>query len=99
MKVSNGCAQDKRMSLSARGLLVTLMSLPPEWEVYASQIEACYTEDGKRAVNSALNELMELGYIMRKEKVVRGRKAGYDYRVRDYEFTDEEFADFMNGKS
>jgi hypothetical protein len=59
--VPNKSAEDKRLSLKARGLLVYLLAKPDNWEVRSRQI-AAEVPDGRDAVQSALRELGHYGY-------------------------------------
>lgn len=66
MVVSKIYLQDERLSLKARGLLSTLMSLPDKWE-YTHSGMAKILPDGREAIRSAMEELIERGYV-RKEQ-------------------------------
>jgi hypothetical protein len=60
--MSNISAQDPRLSLSARGLLNTLMSFPPDFNVHATTL-CGYCSDRKDGVYSAMRKLIRLGYV------------------------------------
>lgn len=60
--IDNGIFQDRRLSNSARGLLVLMLSLPDDWDYSVNGLVAICKE-GERAVKSALSELKELGYL------------------------------------
>lgn len=79
-QVPNEILQDNRISWKAKGILSFLMSRPNEWEFYMDEIKANST-DGKRALQSGIKELEEIGYLLRnpiynKEK---GRFFGWDW--------------------
>lgn len=62
--VPNGYLRNIRLSLKGRGLLTTLLSLPPDWvfsEVGLSKI----LPEGLGSVRSGLKELEKLGYVHR----------------------------------
>lgn len=60
--IDNGIFQDRRLTNSARGLLVLMLSLPNDWDFSVKGLVAICRE-GERAVKSALRELKELGYL------------------------------------
>lgn len=69
--VPNGYLRNIKLSLKGRGLLTTLLSLPPDWvfsEVGLSKI----LPEGLGSVRSGLKELEKMGYIQRER--VRNEK-------------------------
>lgn len=60
--IDNGIFQDRRLTNSARGLLVLMLSLPNDWDFSVKGLVAICKE-GERAVKSSLRELKELGYL------------------------------------
>jgi hypothetical protein len=77
--ISNVFLRDKELSLKAKGLLATILSLPENWDFSIKGICATIKE-GTTAVYSAIDELKERGYckvvINRNEK---GMIVGNDY--------------------
>lgn len=63
--IGNEVLRDKRISLKAKGLLITALGLPPTWELSVSGLQKCLKEEEK-AIRSAFNELIEFGYCERK---------------------------------
>lgn len=63
-QISNAALQDRRLSLSARGILAFVLSLPPEKTFSARWLET-QVPDGRREVRSALKELEACGYYSR----------------------------------
>ncbi len=63
--IGNEVLRDKRISLKAKGLLITALGLPPTWELSVSGLQKCLKEEEK-AIRSAFNELIEFGYCDRK---------------------------------
>ena len=61
--MSNHHLRNMDLSLPARGLLSTILSLPPDWN-YSIRGLAAICKEGERAVRSALNELKEHGYVV-----------------------------------
>ena len=60
--MSNAHLQDKSLSLKAKGLLSVMLSLPEDWE-YSILGLVALSKDGKDAIMSTINELVEAGYI------------------------------------
>lgn len=80
--VSNKVARDKELSIKAKGLFLTIASLPQDWVLYKTQLSD-FSSDGDRAVISAFNELVEHGYILQVRKFKGGSTKfdGWDYIV------------------
>lgn len=56
-------AQDKRLSLKARGLFLLLQSLPEDWNYTISGL-AAMAGSGKDQIRSGLDELLRVGYLV-----------------------------------
>lgn len=70
---------DRRLSWKARGILAYLLSKPDDWEVHVNDLIAHSEDDGRTAVQSALQELLNCGYakletVRDKEGKVRGKQ-------------------------
>ena len=79
--IDNGLFLDKSLSMKAKGLLAQILSLPDEWHYSISGLTSLFS-DGRDAVNSAINELVEHGYIVRTQVFDdNGKFAGYDYDI------------------
>ncbi len=63
--MKNHHLRDKRLSLKAKGLLSLMFSLPEEWRCTLSGLTRL-SADGRDAVSSAMNELIQAGYVCRK---------------------------------
>jgi hypothetical protein len=61
-QIANEALRDKRLSFKARGVLAMVMSHSGEWNATARWLESQSDKDGREAIQSALNELNELGY-------------------------------------
>ena len=59
-------AQDKRLSLKARGLFLMMASLPENWEYTISGL-ATKAGVGKDQIRSALHELHRVGYLVKEQ--------------------------------
>lgn len=82
VKVPNDWARDRRLSLSARGLLTLLLSYSDGFEVSVPRLVASNRE-GRAAIRAALAELREHGYL------VMSQERGGDGRMStDWEMTD-----------
>lgn len=60
--MSNTHLKDKRLSLKAIGLLSVVLGLPEDWHYTVNGLVGI-VKDGERAVNGALSELKENGYL------------------------------------
>ena len=80
-QIDNCVFRDKSLSMKAKGLLTQIYSLPDDWS-YSIRGLASLFKDGKEAVNNALNELIEHGYIVRTQRVgENGQYDGYEYDI------------------
>ena len=67
-------ARDGRLSLSERGMMLTLLSLPPEWRFTVEGMVAILP-DGRSRVRSSFKKLEDFGYVKRSQ----GRKEDGSY--------------------
>ena len=67
------------MSLAAKGLLSTMLQLPPDWKFSLNGLTGL-CKDSETIVRKALNELMDLGYVTR-EKKLPSKKNGGRYQM------------------
>jgi hypothetical protein len=83
---------DERLSLKAKGLLVTLLSRPDDWQFYMSEL-AKTCKDGIDSVRSALNELRKYGYVsMERVRNEKGQLKHTEYVVYERPFEEQEEA-------
>jgi len=76
-------AQDARLSLEARGLFALMVSLPENWEYTVSGL-AAKAGCGKDRIRRLLNELQEVGYLIREQGHDQGGKfTGNIYVLQD----------------
>lgn len=62
--MANTSIRDPQLSLRARGLLATLLSMPDDWQT--STVALSHTvKEGRDAVRKAATELEEAGYLVR----------------------------------
>jgi ABC-type dipeptide/oligopeptide/nickel transport system ATPase component len=72
---------DDRLTWKAKGLLAYLLSLPDDWKVYVKDLQN-RSKDGRDAVVSGIQELLEFGYMsMKRVQGERGRFAGVEYTI------------------
>lgn len=71
------------ISFKATGLWAYVKSQPPDWEICIEHL-AHQKRDGRDAIYSALEELIEVGLVMKRRNRVNGRFAGISYDFYDY---------------
>lgn len=77
--ISNEFLRDKSLSLKAKGLLATIMSLPADWNFSIHGFVEIIKE-GETAVYSAIDELKENGYCCTEQaRDDKGKIAGINY--------------------
>ncbi len=81
--ISRQMAQDKSISPKAKGVLLYLLSLPPDWKIYHSQLQEALGI-GEDYLNSAMEELIKTGYAERTRKRVNGIFQPYKYIIREF---------------
>lgn len=75
--------QDVNLSWKAKGLLVYLLSLPDNWQIYIEELSA-HAKDGVDSTASAIKELMKNGYITRERiRNEKGQLKNYIYTVHE----------------
>ena len=80
--VHNSFLQDKKLSINARGLLMTMLSMKENWSFSIKGL-ANILPDGERKISSSLNELEEHGYLIRERKYENGKIVNWDYIFSD----------------
>ena len=89
--ISNNVFKDQNLSLKAKGLLSTILSLPDNWK-YSIEGLTRLCADGRNTVATAINELIKAGYIVRTQKFDEaGKFSGYIYDI--YEEIPSKIAD------
>lgn len=78
---SNTLLRNKELSLKALGLLVYLLSFPPDWKIYADFIIK-ERKEGEFSIYNTIKELIEKGYIKHyQERNEKGIFGAYVYEV------------------
>ena len=86
----NAILRDKRLSLKTKGLFLIILSLPKEWDYSVAGL-AIVAGCGRNAVQSALKEMEEAGYLTRSQAQGEGGKfTGVVYTIRDQSLIEEE---------
>lgn len=79
--------QDPNLSWKAKGILVYLLSLPDDWQIYETELEK-HATDGLSSLKSGMKELINRGYVERNQfRNSKGHFTGYEYCV--YEVSTE----------
>tara|TARA_R100000655_G_scaffold17342_1_gene37107 strand:+ start:9704 stop:10354 length:651 start_codon:yes stop_codon:yes gene_type:complete len=78
--ISNQIFKDKKISLKAKGLMSYLLSLPNDWDLSINGIVSV-SKEGRTSIRTVFNELINFGYIERKQIRNKGKFVGYDYFV------------------
>lgn len=71
--VDNTFIRDNNLSLKAKGLMLLMLSLPPEWDYSISGLSAI-CQEGKTAIRNCLKELEQNYYLIRER---RNNEKGY----------------------
>ena len=83
--LSRNISEDKRLGWAARGLLVYLLGKPDHWKVsvaaLVNETAEAGTKSGRDTVYKLLNELIDAGYIERRQVSNDGKFGGIDYIV------------------
>lgn len=92
--MSNYHLSDPRLSLKAVGLLSKMLSLPENWD-YTIRGLTCICREGRDAIQGAIVELEEAGYIQRQQKHdENGKFAGNEYVIHEAPLTDYPLTDY-----
>ena len=78
--ISNGVFKNKGISLKAKGLMGYLLSLPSDWDLSINGIVSV-SKEGRTAIRNVFTELINAGYIERRQVRNKGKFVGYDYFV------------------
>lgn len=78
--IDNTVFFDNRLSAKAKGVLCQMLSLPDNWEYSVEGLTTRFS-DGKASIRSAITELEQYGYLVRKQVKKSGKYAGVDYLI------------------
>ena len=65
--VDNTFIRDNNLSLKAKGLMLLMLSLPPEWDYSIAGLSAI-CQEGKTAIRNCLKELDQNYYLIRERR-------------------------------
>ena len=81
--VRNEIIRHAGLSWKAKGILIYLLHLPPDWELHPRQMVR-FASDGKHSLYSGLRELVSAGYLIRQRwRDVEGKFTRFAYVVHD----------------
>lgn len=78
--ISNDIFKDTKLSMKAKGLLATMLSLPSNWD-FSTLGLTTLSDDGESAVRSALKELERNGYLKRESIHENGVIVDWKYTI------------------
>lgn len=64
--IDNNIFKNTKLSLKAKGMICTMLSLPDDWQ-FSEEGLTQLSNDSRTGIRSTLNELMEYGYLTRKQ--------------------------------
>lgn len=79
--VDNNIFKNSKLTLKAKGMICTMLSLPDNWQ-FSEEGLAQLSNDSRTGIRSTLNELMEYGYLTRKQlKNDAGKFINMEYTI------------------
>jgi hypothetical protein len=81
--ISNEMIRDRSISPKAKGVLLYFLHLPDNWLLYHSQIQYALNI-GEDYLNSAIEELIQGGYVSRTRPKVKGKFQPYQYEISEF---------------
>ena len=79
-QISRSLLQDERIRHDTRGLLGYLLSKPPDWKIYVSDLLSSSTQ-GRLAVRTMIKDAIKHGYMKRRKARDDNGKFRYDFVV------------------
>lgn len=76
----NTFIRDTNLSCKAIGLMLKMISLPPDWD-YTVEGLVTICKDGRDAIKAALRELEDHGYLTRRQLREKGKFLGNEYYI------------------
>lgn len=77
-QVPNDLLRDENISLKTKGLYSLIYSLPENWDFSINGI-VCIVKEGRKAIDTAIKEMIENGYCIRKSNRKDGKFDGFEY--------------------
>lgn len=79
--IDNNIFKNAKLTLKAKGMICTMLSLPDDWQFNEEGL-AQLSNDSRSGIRNTLNELMEYGYLTRKQlKNDTGKFANMEYTI------------------
>lgn len=75
--------RDKTLSWKAKGILSNMLSLPDDWDYSLAGLKTL-ASDGESATRSAIKELEEHGYLIRRPIRKNGKISDWEYIIFEY---------------
>ena len=98
--VHNAFLKDESLSIAARGLLMTMLSLPPEWNFSIKGLSKILKSDGERKISTALKELEEHHFLVRRRICDdTGKVTDWEYIISDEKIPEEILKKSFNYKN
>ena len=92
--MSNYHLRDSTLSLKAKGLLSQMLSLPEGWDYTLSGL-AEINKESKDAIRSAVNELEQAGYVIRRQTAdAQGKFSANEYVIHEQPVSAQPLLDF-----
>ena len=85
--IPNEILNNPKLSFRAKGVVCYLLSKPEDWHISVKQLTSS-SKEGRDAIYTAFDELIEQGYMIREQDIQKGRFMGVNYIVSDQPFTD-----------
>ena len=92
VNVYKGIAMDPALSLRDRGMMLTLLSLPDNWDFTTAGLRKILP-DGKHSIKSSIDSLQGLGYLSKEQSRGEGGVFGENV-IEVYETPHSPFPDF-----
>ena len=87
--IHNTMLRDMRLGATERGLLLTMLSLPDNWNFSIKGL-CCILPDGATKIGTALKNLAKTGYLVRRRIYSDGKITDWEYTFSDEPMTDVE---------
>lgn len=82
--IANKALSDSNLSLKARGLLATMLSLPDNWKFSENGLCSILPKDGQASIRSGIKELKEAGYLKQdQQRDNAGKLTGVIWTISD----------------
>ena len=94
--VHNTMLRDMRLGATERGLLLTMLSLPDDWNFSIKGL-CCILPDGYTKIATALKNIEKTGYLVRRRIYTDGKITDWEYLFSDEPMSDVELVENSDG--